>query len=311
MSGLEATIIIPTQDRPQHLRTSLRSVLRQQGVDFEVIVVDDGSAKRIDGVAGLDDPRVRLFTNDVPHGVSAARNRGTSEAAGSWIAFLDDDDLWAPDKLKLQLSALRATGRQWAYAGEVGVDGTLRVVSGSPPPPPEHVVAELDRYDAVPAGASNVVVASDLLRFVGSFDQRLTTSEDWDMWIRLARAALPAWVPRPLVAVRSDAVGVQRLRTMLAELDVVARRHGLHVDWPKHYRWAAWEALRRHERREAVRYYRAAIRTGDWRSLGRMAAALLVPRVAHTRQRPDPATAAWRAEAESWIGPLRAHREAA
>jgi len=307
---VEATVVIPSRDRPRTLRLAVRSALAQPEVAIEVIVVDDGSYHSLEPAGELSDPRVRVVKNEVSRGVGTARNRGIAEAQSGWIAFLDDDDLWAPRKLRLQLDALRATGRRWAYGGEVIIDPNLRVVGGSPPPPPEVVVADLNHYDAVPAGASNVVVAADLLRSIGPFDPDLTTSEDWDMWIRLARTGPPACVERPVVAIRHGGVSSRERLTLLAELHTVARRHGIDVDWPRHYRWAAWEALLSNRRWEAVRHYRSAIAAGDWTSLARTVVAILGPRVGTLRQRPNPATASWRAEAESWIRTLRSNQEA-
>ena len=82
------------------------SALRQRGVDVEVIVVDDASTDDTAHVVSrLGDRRVRLLRQASNGGVSATRNRGIEEAGGEWISFLDDDDLWAPEKLVLQLKA--------------------------------------------------------------------------------------------------------------------------------------------------------------------------------------------------------------
>jgi glycosyltransferase involved in cell wall biosynthesis len=119
----EVTVVVPTHDREALLRQTLGSILGQRGVDFEVIVVDDGSSDdTAAAVAGLGDPRVRLVRHGRPLGVAAARNRGIAEAAGAWLAFCDDDDLWAPDKLARQLQAATQTGANWVYTGEVHID---------------------------------------------------------------------------------------------------------------------------------------------------------------------------------------------
>src|SRR6476620_3195330 len=94
------SVIVPTHNRVRLLPLTLQSVLWQQGVQLEVIVVDDASAADVRGtVEALDDPRVRVLRQELPQGVCMARNRGVAEAGGSWVAFVDDDDLWAPDKL--------------------------------------------------------------------------------------------------------------------------------------------------------------------------------------------------------------------
>ena len=145
---------------------------------------------------------MRLIRHQRPQGVSAARNRGVAEAGGRWVAFLDDDDVWAPEKLASQLAAAERDDRAWAVTGAVSVDDGLRVLAGEPPLAPERIVADLDRYNSVPAGASNVLVRTELLAVTGGFDPRLRHMADWDLWIRLGRAGLPATVQRPLLAYR-------------------------------------------------------------------------------------------------------------
>jgi glycosyltransferase involved in cell wall biosynthesis len=192
---------------------------------------------------------VRLVHNEVAMGESVARNRGISEAGRAWVAFLDDDDLWAPDKLASQLDALRTTGRAWAYGGEVVVDEDLVVLSGSPPPSPEQVASALVRYNAVPGSASNVVVASELLARVGGFDPGLRRTPDWDMWLRLSREGLPAVVDRPIVAICIHPGNMSRdMDVMFRELLKIQLGTGSRYR-PRHHRWAAWTSPRRPARR--------------------------------------------------------------
>ena len=133
----DVSVVIPTHNRSELLSLTLRSALRQRGVDLEIIVVDDGSVDDTPRLVGaLGDPRIRMLRHDVAQGVSAARNHGIVESQGRWIAFLDDDDLWSPEKLALQLHALRETGRGWAYTGMVHVAIDNRVIAGQPPPTP-------------------------------------------------------------------------------------------------------------------------------------------------------------------------------
>ena len=82
-------------------------------------------------IARLADPRVRVLHHHKPLGVSAARNSGAGEARGEWLAFVDDDDLWAPDKLVRQLAAAQALGREWAYTGSVNITDRGRILVGS------------------------------------------------------------------------------------------------------------------------------------------------------------------------------------
>src|SRR5512138_2804909 len=119
---MNVSVIIPTRNRCELLSTTLRSVLRQRDVEFEVFVVDEGSTDDTPAMLlSLDDPRVQVIRHDEPLGVSTARNRGAFEARGDWLAFVDDDDIWAPEKLATQLQAAETAGRDWTYAGAVNI----------------------------------------------------------------------------------------------------------------------------------------------------------------------------------------------
>src|SRR3954454_11717029 len=103
----EVTVVIPTKNRRKLLLRTLASVLGQEGVDLDVVVVDDGGADDAEAtVARLQDVRLRVLRHDVSRGVSAARNTGLNAATSPFVAFLDDDDLWAPTKLRTQLDAI-------------------------------------------------------------------------------------------------------------------------------------------------------------------------------------------------------------
>jgi glycosyltransferase involved in cell wall biosynthesis len=311
MSAPEVSVVIPTRNRRERLRVAVRSALAQRNVELEVIIVDDASSDGSDAaIGGFDDPRVRSVRRAARGGVGAARNDGIERARGRWVAFLDDDDVWSPDKLSRQLAAARILGAGWAYGGEVVVDQELRVLAAPPPPEPEEVCRMLARYNSVPAGASNVVVGIDVLRRTGAFDPAMTTSEDWDLWIRLARDGPPARVTRPVVAISIHAGNASRdVDAMLREIEVIQRRYGLPVDRARHLRWAGWTALVDGRRRDARRYYLRAALAGDPSSAVR-AAAVLVPGVSGRILRRGPAArsegyvgeaSAWLEEARTWL----------
>lgn len=183
---------------------ALRSVQGQRDTEFEVIVVDDHSADDTGQiVAALGDDRVRVLRTERPSGAAVARNLGAEEATGKWIAFLDDDDLWAPDKLAQQVEALLSSGRSWAYSGAVVINGAGRIRGGAPPPSPDDVITLLPGYNPIPAAASNTIVATDVVAAVGGFDARLMHMTDWDLWLRIAAGwGRPACVQAPSVAYR-------------------------------------------------------------------------------------------------------------
>ena len=128
------SVVIPTHNRRKLVLRTIHSVLAQESLDFEVLVVDDGSTDgTTDAIRLLNDPRVTVLRNDQPIRVAAARNMGADAATGAWIALLDDDDLWSPQKLRLQLAAAEDTGRSWVYAGVVEIDGRGVLLGGEPP----------------------------------------------------------------------------------------------------------------------------------------------------------------------------------
>jgi glycosyltransferase involved in cell wall biosynthesis len=255
----EVSVIIPTHNRSRLLELTLKSVLWQRNVDFETIVVDDGSTDDTPRLLRSLGDRIRVIRHEQPRGVSAARNHGIAVARGEWVAFLDDDDLWAPDKLELQLAAVRRDGRCWAYAGVVAITIDNRILSGTPPARPERVVAEMMMRNHLSAGSSNVIVSRARLPAPPIFDASLYHHADWDLWIRLARLGPPAYVSKPLVGYRFHPASASLdLEGMFAEANEIERRYGGPVDRSGFNRYLAILAKRAGWGRTALRYYSRA-----------------------------------------------------
>jgi glycosyltransferase involved in cell wall biosynthesis len=321
-TSARVSVVIPTRDRRALLERALGTALAQRDVAVEAIVVDDGSD---DGtasyLAALDDERVVVLRHDEPQGVARARNAGVAAARSPWIAFLDDDDLWAPTKLAAQLEAIEATpGAEWACTGAVIVDGDLRPVWGQRLREPAAAPRRLLSYNVVPGGASGVLASAALVRRLGCFDEALSVFADWDLWIRLSQTSALAYADAPLVgyvlhganmtAVSASALAELRrieVKTAAArELQGAAIQRDL---------WEAW--LADMGRRGGARfhpgltYLRLAVRAR--RPYYALRAASIALRPGWTerqdrkrRARLDPE---WRAAAESWLEPVR--REAA
>jgi glycosyltransferase involved in cell wall biosynthesis len=243
---MDVSVVIPTHNRSALLSTTLRSALRQERVDFEVIVVDEASNDDTPALlSALDDHRVRVLRHEIPRGLSAARNHGAEHACAEWLAFLDDDDLWAPDKLFRQVSAARDAGRDWAYTGSVNIENG-RIVCSTPAPSEEEVVATLPRFPILPGGGSNVIVRRETFTQIGPFDTRLVWGmEDWEFSIRLAKHGWPAGLREPLMAKRIHS------SNMFGETDRIVRAttviqtlHETPIDWGRMNRWLAERYLR-------------------------------------------------------------------
>ena len=264
-SLMSVSVIIPTHDRSRWLRLTLRTVLWQKDVDLEAIVVDDGSTDdTAEMIAAFADPRIRVLHHEQPRGVSKSRNHGAEEAAGEWIAFLDDDDLWASDKLSKQLIAAAESGRQWVYTGSVNINEHLRVTSGVRPPQPQDAARLISRYNTIPGGGSNVMLRRDLLRHVGPFDARHRNTEDWDLWIRLAEVEMPAWVPEPLMAKRIHPSNASLdIGAIFAGVALIEQRSGMKTDRGVLHRWIAESCLRTGQRTQACKHMALAAAHGQ------------------------------------------------
>jgi glycosyltransferase involved in cell wall biosynthesis len=271
----EITVVIPTRNRRMWLDRSLGCALGQRGVAVEVIVVDDGST---DGtramVGGHPDPRVRVVGHAEPVGVAAARNHGIELACTEWVAVLDDDDLWAPDKLRIQLSAAREHGAGFAYSAAAHVGTDLRVLGIEAAPDPESLAALLRSYNAMPAGSSNVLVTRKLLGELGGFDVSLFHLADWDLWIRLSQRARGVACPDVLVAYVKHPENMLGLRQggFFNEFRAFAIKHGdrlgdsgREIDRVAVARWVATTHRQAGRRVAAALAYIQAARFGDRR----------------------------------------------
>jgi glycosyltransferase involved in cell wall biosynthesis len=196
------SVVIPTRDRSHLVVDTVRLTLRQRQVELEVIVVDDGSLDgTVEALEALGDPRVTVLRNASSRGVAHARNRGIERAGHPWIAFLDDDDRWSPDKLRVQLDLAQAHDADFVYTAGLAISaGDGRVLYMSPTFTPEELRRGIRSRNLVFAGSSNVLARSELLRRLGGFDESLHHIADWDLWIRLTEAGRPAASPEPLVA---------------------------------------------------------------------------------------------------------------
>ena len=230
------SVIIPTRDRIDQVRRALASVRRQRGVELEVVLVDDGSEQSAAAaLAALTADDVRVVRNPRSRGPAGARNVGIDAARGRWVAFLDDDDFWAPDKLRCQLDALERAGARWAWSGAAYVGGDGEFIWAEVAPTPEIARRQIPSGTVIPAGASNVIADRSLLLDLGGFDERIFHLPDWDMWLRLMLADAGASHPEPLVAYVQHAGMLSHrhsyaLRRDVALIEAKVRRNGLRRD---------------------------------------------------------------------------------
>ncbi|MCF6202418.1 MAG: glycosyltransferase [Methylococcaceae bacterium] len=178
------TILIPTFNRRILLERALNSVYKQTYSNFEVIVVDDGSTDGTEKMIRDLFPMVKYLSQS-NCGVSSARNKGIASAKGEWLAFLDSDDEWLPEKLSKQMSLLKSkpdykichTEEQWVRNGiKVNQMKKHKKAGGW---------IFLQCLPLCAMSPSSIIIHHSIFSELGGFDTSLPACEDYDMWLRI------------------------------------------------------------------------------------------------------------------------------
>ena len=228
------SVIMAAYNAAATIEASVRSVLEQSMENIELIVVDDGSIDETRAVLeGIDDPRIRVISQDNA-GPSAARNRAVAEARGEFVACIDADDLWAADKIELQVQALRATPEASVAYGWVDIiDSQSRFAYSDQRVTHEgNVYAELLHTNFIFSG-SNTMIRKSVFERLGGFDESLRAVEDWEFHVRLAAEYEFVGIPRVLVRYR-QAPGSLSSRLDLMEASFVQAHKKIFDCAPRH-----------------------------------------------------------------------------
>jgi glycosyltransferase involved in cell wall biosynthesis len=261
----EVSVVVPTYNRKHLIAPTLAGALGQEDVELELIVVDDcspdGTAERL---GRIEEPRLRVIRHPTNRRQAAARRSGIEAARGEWVAMLDDDDFWAPRKLRDQLDAAIAAGADLAYSTALVLDETLEPVGAFYPPAPEEQPRRILESSSLPAGSSNLIVRRELLEAVGGPDEGLDPLSDWDLFTRLLLNGRPAVREQPDVGyvLRAGSISAAQMDEHFAELELIERRYreqreryGAELNGVEFSRWLAGGLRRGGNRRDAVRAY--------------------------------------------------------
>ena len=226
---ITVSIIIPTYNRAQFLREAVESVLHQTFEDFEVLVVDDGSTDNTPQLmATFTDPRVR-FIRQTNQGRSHARNHALSLAQGRYIAFLDSDDIYLPEKLAWQVAKMDAApevGMVYTSAHCIDAQGMLlneqyiATVSGN-------IYNSIAFFRPVTITLPTVMVRREILADAGGFDEKMERFEDTDLWRRIAKRNLIYAMPEFTCLLRThtdNSLVMQSPDKIIHALDYYARK---------------------------------------------------------------------------------------
>jgi len=258
MTQSTISVVIPTHDRPVFLVEAVESALAQTVGILEVIVVDDCSAIDLRPVLARFGDKVRLERLPQNSGANVARNRGIELARGDLIGFLDDDDLWIPEKSALQSAALKK-GVAACLCATRAMDGTSRAKR-------DRRLVDQDWLRAsTPCGTSGLLARRSIMQ-AECFDPAIPRGQDWDVFVRLAQHGPIAYIDRPLYLRRSghDRITTAAFHKTPAELLTSAAALRKHRDW------LGEDAYRRRlarvllsfisKRKSKLRYISAAIR---------------------------------------------------
>jgi glycosyltransferase involved in cell wall biosynthesis len=201
------SIIIPAFNRTRFLKLAVESAVNQTYSDWELIVADDGSDEETQRyLRGIASPAVRIVW--LPHSgnPSLVRNAAAATASGRYLAFLDSDDEWAPQKLERQLAALRDHPQcRWSYTACTHIDESGRLIPkkrAAPPAPDGWIFRQLLMLE-IGIAMPTVVTERALFAEIGGFDEQQLFGEFHDLCLRLALKGEVVVVREPLCSVRA------------------------------------------------------------------------------------------------------------
>ena len=195
---MRVSVIIPSYNRCQTLKRALRSVFAQTLQPDEVLVIDDGSTDETPIMMQSDYPAVK-YSYQPNRGVSMARNLGIAQSKGEWLAFLDSDDEWLPNKLEQQLDLLKIhQDMAVCHTDEIWIRNGKRVNSMK-----KHTKKGGWIFQhCLPLCAmspSSIIIHRSIFDLVGPFDENLPACEDYDLWLRITARYPVLFIETPLI----------------------------------------------------------------------------------------------------------------
>jgi glycosyltransferase involved in cell wall biosynthesis len=207
-AGQEVSVVMATWNRPQFLSAAIDAVLAQTTAIRELIIADDGSDRPARQLLEhyAAQPRIRVLWRSHCGRPGMVRNGAIQAASGRYVAFVDSDDVWHPEKLQRQLAALRANPQcRWSYTSWHCIDPNEQPLPLSSDP--RHRLHRGPLLESLAQFRTDVplpsVLAERTLLFeAGLFDDSMGCYEDYDLWMRMAVIADAVGIPEPLVGLR-------------------------------------------------------------------------------------------------------------
>jgi glycosyltransferase involved in cell wall biosynthesis len=195
------SVIIPTYNRGWIIKEAIDSVLAQEYINYELIVVDDGSIDDTHDILNSYQKNFLVLRQN-NKGVSAARNRGFAAASGRFIAFLDSDDIWLPQKLSQQVDFFHSNPDALiCQTEEIWIRNNVRVNPKNRHKKPSGMIFE-PSLSLCLVSPSAVMIKRNLFEEVGLFDETLPACEDYDLWLRISCRHPVHLIDTPLIIKR-------------------------------------------------------------------------------------------------------------
>jgi len=184
------TVIIPTQNRRKTLDRAVESVLNQSFIDLELYIVNDSTLV----IEEYNDNRVKIIQNENIKGENGSRNTGIKNAQGDYIAFLDDDDEWLPEKLAIQLNLMEKDQSILSFTGKnIFIDSKFQKYSFR-----NSYLWMLNFYNFI-GTTSSIIISTDIIKLVRGFDVSLSQLQDYDLFLRIKSLGTFSGINRPLI----------------------------------------------------------------------------------------------------------------
>lgn len=210
------SIIMPSFNTGKYITETIESVLAQSYKNWELIIVDDCSSDNTDEVVRtyLSDDRIHYLKNEKNSGAAFSRNTALREAKGKWIAFLDSDDLWMPEKLEKQLSFMKTNGYFFSYTDyeEIDVNGKQTGVRVTGP----RKVTKTGMYNYCWPGCLTVMYDADKIGLIQI--ENIKKNNDYAMWLKVCHKADCYLLDECLAQYRKGRVGsvsTHSIKTMI------------------------------------------------------------------------------------------------
>ena len=209
------SVIMPSYNTAEYISDSIKSVLAQTYGELELIIVDDCSSDGTeDIVSSFDDERIRFFKNEKNLGAALCRNRALREARGKWIAFLDSDDIWLPEKLGRQIAFMKENGYAFSYTNyaEINASGQDLGVTVTGP----EKISRKGAFRYCWQGCLTVMYDAEKIGLVQVAD--IKKNNDYAMWLKISKSAECRLLPETLAKYRrgrTGSVSTQSIFTMM------------------------------------------------------------------------------------------------